>query len=107
MLRDKMIRNATVYDGLRDFAKNANLFIHDAQFSEEEYQDRQGWGHSTFGQALDNAKAAGAKQTILTHHAPTRTDGQIRSFYELLQKDPQYQGVKFEFAREHCIYHVK
>lgn len=55
------------FDGLADFASNADLLIHDAtlddELAERAYED----GHSTPSQAAENAKNSRAKLLILTH----------------------------------------
>jgi phosphoribosyl 1,2-cyclic phosphodiesterase len=56
-------------------AQNADLLIHDAQFTDEEYPaGRVGWGHSPITFAVRTALAAGVKRLILFHHDPSRTD---------------------------------
>src|SRR2546423_5368159 len=56
------------------FIKGADLVIHDAQYTEEEYAGRVGWGHSTLEYAVDVAMAAGARRVALFHHDPTHDD---------------------------------
>ena len=56
------------------FLRGADLVIHDAQFTAQEYTNRIGWGHSTVEYAVAVGKAAGAKHLALTHHDPLRTD---------------------------------
>jgi len=63
-----------------DFLKNADLVIHDAQYSEEEYQTKLGWGHSTIEYATDVAIAAGARRLALFHHDPTHDDDTVLAF---------------------------
>jgi diguanylate cyclase (GGDEF)-like protein len=63
-----------------DFLKNADLVIHDAQYSEEEYQTKLGWGHSTIEYATDVALAAGARRLALFHHDPIHDDDTILAF---------------------------
>ena len=60
------------------FAKDADLFIHDAQYTSEELKTRRGWGHSSFAQAIECAQRAGAKRLILTHHDPDHDDQFLR-----------------------------
>ncbi|RVU19796.1 MBL fold metallo-hydrolase [Methylobacterium oryzihabitans] len=55
-----------------EFLDGADLVIHDAQYTAEEYRDRQGWGHSTVEYALRAAK--GARRLALMHHDPLRDD---------------------------------
>jgi diguanylate cyclase (GGDEF)-like protein len=56
------------------FLKGADLVIHDAQYSEAEYRDRVGWGHSSTRYATDVALAAGVARLALFHHDPTHDD---------------------------------
>jgi diguanylate cyclase (GGDEF)-like protein len=54
--------------------RGADLVIHDAQYTEEEYASRLGWGHSTVEYATDVALAAGVKRLALFHHDPAHDD---------------------------------
>lgn len=55
-------------------ARNADLLIHDATYSDEEYLHRQGWGHSPVSVAIQVAERAWAKQLALFHHNSYATD---------------------------------
>jgi phosphoribosyl 1,2-cyclic phosphodiesterase len=71
---------------LVDFAQDADLLIHDAEYDEHEYSEetvvRQGWGHSTWRMAANVAKAAEVKQLALTHHSPMHDDAYLESMLE-------------------------
>jgi CheY-like chemotaxis protein/phosphoribosyl 1,2-cyclic phosphodiesterase len=56
------------------FSRGSDLLIREAQYTEEEYPPRRGWGHSTFDDAVRDAAAAGVKRLALTHHDPDHTD---------------------------------
>jgi phosphoribosyl 1,2-cyclic phosphodiesterase len=58
-------------------ARGADLLIHDAMFSDFEYQSRRGWGHSPVSAAVAVAEAAGVGQLALFHHSPDATDAEI------------------------------
>ena len=60
-----------------EFLKDADLVIHDAQYTVEEYPQKQGWGHSPAEWAVDYAAAAGAKRLALFHYDPLRTDDAV------------------------------
>lgn len=63
---------------LVNFARNADLIIHDAQFNERDYvASKQGWGHSTPRMACEVACQAKARQLVLFHHDPRYDDEQI------------------------------
>ncbi len=59
---------------LVNFAKDAELLFHDAQYTFEEYQKFQGFGHSTYHMACEVAKQAGVKKLLLIHHDPSHDD---------------------------------
>lgn len=61
-------------DRMVRFAGDADVLIHDAMYTEREYRNRRGWGHSTFAQALRLAEDAGVGRLVFFHHDPERTD---------------------------------
>lgn len=58
-------------------ARGADLLIHDAQYTDDEYYSHVGWGHSSFGQALDFARLAGVKRLVPFHHDPGHDDARM------------------------------
>jgi phosphoribosyl 1,2-cyclic phosphodiesterase len=64
-------------DGVVRLCEGADLVIYDTQFTPEEYLQKPHWGHSCPEDAIEIARAAGAKGVVLFHHAPERTDEQI------------------------------
>src|SRR5436309_7823174 len=59
------------------FMLSADVVIHDAQYTPEEYQGKKNWGHSTYEYAVQMAMAAGVRKLFLTHHDPSHDDGFI------------------------------
>lgn len=57
-----------------ELAKDADLLIHEAQFTTEELKTKKGWGHSSFDQAIEVAKLANVKKLAITHHDPDHDD---------------------------------
>lgn len=59
-------------------ARNADLLIYDAMYTDEEYHNpkspKHGWGHSTWQEAVKIAKAAGVKKLVIFHHDPSHND---------------------------------
>jgi phosphoribosyl 1,2-cyclic phosphodiesterase len=59
-------------------ARNADLLIYDATYTDEEYHSekasRVGWGHSTWQEAVKIAKAAKVKKLVIYHHDPLHND---------------------------------
>ncbi len=60
-----------------EFVNRADLLIHDAQFTAEEYPAKIGWGHSTVEYVVKLSKYAEVKRAALTHHDPLRDDDAI------------------------------
>lgn len=63
-----------------EFLGGADLVIHDAQYSEEEYATKRGWGHSTVDYAAKVAIAAKAARLALFHHDPAHDDAWVKRF---------------------------
>jgi phosphoribosyl 1,2-cyclic phosphodiesterase len=57
-----------------DLARDADLLIHDGQYSDEEYPDHVGWGHSAIGHSISFARRVAARRTLLFHHDPLHSD---------------------------------
>jgi ribonuclease BN (tRNA processing enzyme) len=66
------------YPEVVEFARGADLLIHDAQYLDDEFSSRlrprKGWGHSTVETAIDVAKKAAVRRLVLFHHEPTHDD---------------------------------
>jgi CheY-like chemotaxis protein len=56
------------------FMADADLVIHDAQYTPEEYESKKTWGHSTYDYVVQIAAASGVRQVALTHHDPSHDD---------------------------------
>jgi ribonuclease BN (tRNA processing enzyme) len=65
-----------------DLARDADLLIHDCQYTDEEYPDHVGWGHSRLTDTLTFARRVGAKRLLLFHHDPLHSDEFLDSFSE-------------------------
>jgi phosphoribosyl 1,2-cyclic phosphodiesterase len=68
------------------FARDADVLIHDAQYSDEHYwggltgfPSTQGYGHSTMTMACEVAASARVGQLILFHHDPSYSDAIVSS----------------------------
>lgn len=69
-----------------DFLSNADLVIHDAQYTLEEYKEKIGWGHSPIEYAVKVCQQAGVKRLALTHHDPLRSDEAIDKMLKVIHK---------------------
>lgn len=71
-------------------ARNADVLIMDATYSDEEYwsvtNPKTGWGHSTWQEAIKVAEAANVKTLVIFHHDPLRSDDQLDEFEGLAKE---------------------
>ncbi|MCK5715914.1 MAG: MBL fold metallo-hydrolase [Thiomargarita sp.] len=61
---------------------NANLFIHDAQYTPEDYAVKRGWGHSCYLDTVKFAMEAHIKQLYLFHVDPNYNDTKIEELHQ-------------------------
>jgi ribonuclease BN (tRNA processing enzyme) len=69
-----------------EFVRGCDLLIHDAQYLPEEISERRGWGHSTYEEVVALAREAGVHNLILTHHDPSRSDGNVEKIVALCRE---------------------
>jgi phosphoribosyl 1,2-cyclic phosphodiesterase/CheY-like chemotaxis protein len=65
-----------------DFLAGADLVIHDAQYTAEEYEPKIGWGHSTHEYVVKICDSVGVKRLALSHHDPMRSDDALDKLVE-------------------------
>jgi len=73
-------------ENIVNLAMNADLLIHDGQYTSDEYQKHKGWGHSSWEQAVEVAIRAKVKKLIITHHDPDHDDDFLDSMENECQK---------------------
>jgi ribonuclease BN (tRNA processing enzyme) len=64
-----------------DLAHRADVLIHDAQFDDDEYRTRQGWGHSSISHAVAFAELAEVRHLVAFHHDPAHDDETLDRMY--------------------------
>ena len=69
-----------------EWLSGADLIIHDAQYTVEEYPQRMNWGHTPAEWAVDYALAADAKRLALFHHDPQRDDAALDRLVEVCRR---------------------
>ena len=74
---DRECGNARLDAVMLENAAGADVLIHDAQYTSEEYTQHKGWGHSTWQEAVELARKAQVKQLILFHHDPEHDDARL------------------------------
>jgi len=66
-----------VADSVLELCDGADLLIHDAQYTPEEFASKRDWGHCTVDFAVHVAAEAGVRRLALFHHDPTHGDDLI------------------------------
>lgn len=79
-----------------DFSKNADILIHDCQYTPEEIDNRKGWGHSDYAAVFELAKKANVKKLILFHHDPPRKDAQVKDIKNKCEKLAKKEKIKMK-----------
>ncbi len=62
---------------LPKFCCGADMLLFDAMYSPIDYEDKAGWGHSTWETAVELAKNAGVKELYLGHLNPDYSDQEL------------------------------
>ena len=88
-----------------DLAREVDVLLHDAQYSEEEYPSHEGWGHSSIEHMLTFASLAKAKRVVLFHHDPLHSDSQMEDLLVRARQlwdgppgalEPAYEGMEID-----------
>ena len=82
------------------FYNNADLLIHDSQYTSIEYKKYTGWGHSTYKYAIEQSLKANVKKLAFFHHDPSRTDSQLDKVKKVFGKTCKSKGLDILPARE-------
>jgi phosphoribosyl 1,2-cyclic phosphodiesterase len=85
-----------------DLASGADLLLHDAQYTMDEYRDKTGWGHSAMEDTLRFASLTEAKRLLLMHHDPMHSDAQLDMMFRQLTEHTHY-SFPFEMAVEGTV----
>jgi ribonuclease BN (tRNA processing enzyme) len=81
-----------------EIAADADVLIHDCQYTEEEYPGRAGFGHSSTEHVAEFARLAGARRVLLFHHDPNHTDDELEALCDRVRE--LWDGGDVDLARE-------
>jgi phosphoribosyl 1,2-cyclic phosphodiesterase len=91
-------------EGVREFTRGADLLIREAQYTAAEYDQKRGWGHSSFDTAAADAVQAGVQRLALFHHEPDHDDRFLEGELNDLHSRYGSSGVEISLAREgQCV----
>lgn len=87
--------------GIIEFIRGVDVLVTDAQYTDDEYPDKVGWGHSTHSKGLEMAREAEVGRVYFTHHEPTRSDDELDAVLFALRRDHAAAGgPEIDLARE-------
>ena len=76
-----------------ELCDGADVLIHDAQYTADEFTAKATWGHSTPDFAVQVAKEAGVHRLVLFHHDPTHHDGAVDAILAHARAQAQGSGI--------------
>ena len=89
-----------------ELADGVDVLFHDAQYTDAEYQERVGWGHSTLSHTLAFARLANVKRLMPFHHDPAHDDHTLDGFFdgptrsaEAFTIEPAREDASFDITR--------
>ncbi len=75
-------------------ARGADVLIHDSQYTDEEYEAKPGWGHTSHSQLLDFAALCEVGSVVTFHHDPSHDDGMLDDVHdELIRRADGFQLI--------------
>src|SRR4029079_15520907 len=83
---------------LVDCIRGANVLVHDATYTKDEYADHRGWGHSTYDEVLDLALDGDVETLVLFHHKPERTDDDLDAFAAACRDTVRARGSRLRIV---------
>jgi phosphoribosyl 1,2-cyclic phosphodiesterase len=87
-------------------ADRVDLLLHDAQYFEDEYEQRIGWGHSSVADTVAFSRAVGARRLLLFHHEPLHSDDSLDRLEDQARSLAGSNGMSPTLAREGMVVEV-
>lgn len=84
-------------------AEDADLLLHDAQYFDEQYEARIGWGHSSVDDAIAYCRAVGARRLLLFHHEPQHSDDVLLTLEDRARSLADGEEERPSLAREGMV----
>jgi ribonuclease BN (tRNA processing enzyme) len=90
----------SAWPGVFDLCNGADVLIHDAQYTPEEFEGKRDWGHCTPDYAVWLAGKARVKRLALFHHDPAHDDDELDEILGPVIECAAKLGVEAFAARE-------
>ncbi len=83
-------------DNVLGLIEGADLVIYDSTYTDAEWPEKIGWGHSTWQEGVRLCRSAGARRLAIFHHDPDHTD----TFMEKLEDEARQMWDMAMVARD-------
>jgi phosphoribosyl 1,2-cyclic phosphodiesterase len=94
------VPGGAIDESVLQLCRDADLLVHDAQYTEFEMSHKPHWGHSTVDFAVDLAVRSGVGQLVLFHHDPSHDDAALDEMLEKACALAAPHGLSVSSARE-------
>lgn len=88
-----------------ELAGEADILLHDSQYTDEEYSTRVGWGHTSQSDLAHYLRDAAPRRAVMVHHDPSHEDAQLERLLEEVRGASQHpdltlghEGLELELA---------
>lgn len=79
--------SGTLDEGIIGLVEGADYLVYDGMYSDDEYEAKVGWGHSTWQEGMRLSDAANVGTFILFHHDPDHDDDYMDSIAKQLDSE--------------------
>ena len=100
------LRDMTITSEVLDLCDGADLLIHDAQFTADEFAAKPDWGHCTFGYAIEVARSSRVRELAFFHHDPSHDDERMDQLASQAIQSAKDAGVRAVVATEGMLVEV-
>lgn len=83
-------------ENVLELIQDVDLFIYDCSLTDAEYPEFEGFGHSTYEEAMRLCVMANAKSFMAFHHMPFRVDSEIDQLENFVRNELPSSGVARE-----------
>jgi phosphoribosyl 1,2-cyclic phosphodiesterase len=90
----------SVDPAVSELCEGVDLLVHDAQYTDSEFDAKPDWGHSTIGYAIEVARSCGAGRLALFHHDPSHDDLRLDDLAAAAREAGNELGLAVFAARE-------
>jgi phosphoribosyl 1,2-cyclic phosphodiesterase len=76
----------SISESVLELCAGADVLVHDAQYTPDEFAEKSHWGHCTIEYAIGVARQAGVTKLVLFHHDPSHADDRMDELAECARR---------------------